>query len=210
MVQPPVPITELVARAVGGDQDAWNAIVDRYLPLVMSVVRSYRMTEKDGEDVSQTVWLRLVENLGRIRDPQALPAWIVRTTKNESLRVLRLRARAVPVDPVDGQTLDTLPDPGEIDLELLRCERAQALRDGLAELTEDQRELLLLLVADPPLSYEAISRQLGMPVGSIGPTRARCLAKLRSTTAVKALFSAEIPAQRTGGGHHVPTTVGAN
>ena len=210
MVRATVPITELVASAIRGDQEAWNSIVDRYLPLVMSVVRSCRMTEKDGEDVSQTVWLRLVENLDRIRDPQALPAWIVRTTKNESLRVLRQRSRAVPVDPVEGRALDSVPDPDEIDLELLRCERAQALRDGLAELTADHQELLLLLVADPPLSYEAIGRQLGMPVGSIGPTRARCLAKLRSTSAVKALYPAEIGAQRTGGDHHVPTTVGAN
>jgi RNA polymerase sigma factor (sigma-70 family) len=205
-----VSITELVERAIRGEQAAWNGIVDRYLPLVMSVVRSHRMTEKDGEDVSQTVWLRLVENLERIRDPKALPAWIVRTTKNESLRVLRLRARAVPVDPVEGRSFETTSETTEIDLELLRTERNQALREGLADLSSEQRGLLLLLVSDPPVSYETISRRLGIPVGSIGPTRARCLAKLRATPAVRAMFANEIGVQRTGGDHHVPTTVGAH
>ena len=76
------------------------------------------MTEKDGEDVSQTVWLRLVENLDRIREPMALPAWIVRTTKNEALRVHRLRAKAVPVDPIENSPLDAVPDTVELDVEL--------------------------------------------------------------------------------------------
>ncbi|SDO36947.1 RNA polymerase sigma factor, sigma-70 family [Nakamurella panacisegetis] len=198
MATPTVPITDLVVRGARGDQEAWNSIVDRYLPLVTSVIRRCRVTEEDREDVSQTVWLRLVENLGRIRDPQALPAWIIRTTRNEALRVLRQRARAVPVDPIDGPDLDARPDPDEIDREILRQERAQALRDGLAELSVGQRNLLLLLVADPPLSYETISRRVGMPVGSIGPTRARYLAKLRSTPAVRALVSGPTQTRSAG------------
>ena len=202
-------ITDLVHRATDGDQAAWNRIVDRYLPLVMSVVRTYRMTEKDGEDVSQTVWLRLVENLDRIREPMALPAWIVRTTKNEALRVHRLRAKAVPVDPIENSPLDAVPDTVELDVELLRMERNQAVRDGLAELTGDQRGLLLLLVADPPLTYEAIGRQLGMPVGSIGPTRARYLDKLRATPSIRALLAAEHGLPEQGGARHDSLSVGA-
>ncbi len=202
-------ITDLVHRATDGDQAAWNRIVDRYLPLVMSVVRTYRMTEKDGEDVSQTVWLRLVENLDRIREPMALPAWIVRTTKNEALRVHRLRAKAVPVDPIENSPLDAVPDTVELDVELLRMERNQAVRDGLAELTGDQRGLLLLLVADPPLTYEAIGRQLGMPVGSIGPTRARYLDKLRATPSIRALLAAERGLPEQGGARHDSLSVGA-
>ena len=202
-------ITELVQRALAGRQSAWDAIVDRYIPLVMSVVRTYRLTEKDGEDVSQTVWLRLVENLGRIREPRALPAWIVRTTKNEALRVHRQRARSVPVDPVEGSSLDAVPDTTEVDVDLLRCERDQALREGLADLTSQQRGLLLLLVADPPRTYESISRELGMPIGSIGPTRARVLDKLRATPAIQALFAAERGVPVGGGARDVPATVGA-
>lgn len=208
-------ITELVQRAIDGDQHAWNGIVDRYIPLVMSVVRTYRMTEKDGEDVSQTVWLRLVENLDRIREPKALPAWIIRTTKNEALRVHRQRARAIPVDPVANSPLDSLPDPTEIDTDLLRDERNQALRDGLADLSSEHRGLLLLLVADPPVTYETISRELGMAIGSIGPTRARCLDKLRGTPAIQALLAAESGVRNTGarnkgGVRRVSAALGSN
>lgn len=181
-------VTELVTAAAAGDQGAWNDLVDRYLPLVVSVIRRYRMNERDGEDVSQTVWLRLVEHLGTLREPRALPSWIVTTTKNEALRVLRARQASIPVDPQADGTLER-PAAGEIDLDLLSTERRQAVRDGLAELTATQRELLLLLVADPPVGYEEIGRRLDMPVGSIGPTRARCLRKLRESAALRAFLT---------------------
>ena len=202
-------IAELVQRANEGDSTAWNQLVDRYLPLVMSVMRSYRLGDKDCEDVCQTVWLRLVENLGRIREPRAIPAWIVRTTKNEALRVSRQRLKSVPVDVAEGSLLDRVPDAAELDLHLLQAERDQAIRDGLAMLSHQQRQLLLLLVADPPVPYESIGQQLGMAVGSIGPTRARCLEKLRSTPALQALLAAEHGHHDRGGARHVAATVGA-
>ena len=178
----------LVDGAVNGDQQAWNSIVDEFQPLVISVARRYRLPEADAQEISQMVWLKLLENLPRLRTPAALPGWIVTTTKHQAFQVLHARARTVSVDAVEtyaGNARDMVDDTDVAD-DLLRAERARAVRGGLAELTSDQRALLLLLVAEPPLSYEEISRRLGIPVGSIGPTRARHLKKLRETTAMRA------------------------
>jgi RNA polymerase sigma factor (sigma-70 family) len=170
----------LLAAAAGGSQSAWNIIVDRHLPLVFSVIRRYRLNNDDAHDVSQTVWLRLVEHLDTIREPSALPGWIVTTTAREALRVVTARGRTVPVDPMTDLDLAKVDGPGTDD-ELLRAERHQALRDGLAQLKPEERELMTLLIVDPPLPYAEVARRLDMPVGSIGPTRGRCLQKLRAT-----------------------------
>lgn len=183
------PLATLVPAAREGDHHAWDAIVDRFLPLVCSIVRRYRLSEADGDDVSQTVWLRLVEHLDALREPDALPGWIRTTTRNECLRVLAARGRVRPVDPQDGVGLEDGAGPvgPELDAELLAAERRQALRDALAELPAGRRELLLLLLTDPPLAYEEISARLGIPIGSIGPTRARALDQLRRTRALRGL-----------------------
>lgn len=198
---------DLVAAAVRGEQEAWNELVDRYLPLVRSVTRTYRLSDGDADDVSQTVWLRLVEHLTDIRAPAALPKWIITTTRNESLRVIKARRRTLPVDPLGAATFDAAADPMEVDGDLLRAERHQALRDGLSELAPQQRRLLLLLIADPPLSYREIGELLDMPVGSIGPTRARCLDQLRATSAMS-MFQADGASHDKGGGSHVLTRAG--
>lgn len=200
--------TDLVEAAARGDQDGWDEIVQRYLPLVFSVTRRYRLSNKDAEDVSQTVWLRLVEHLDTIREPRALPMWIATTTRNEALRLVTAHRRTAPVDPLGPSALDGEASSAELDEELLRAERQQAMRDGLAELEPRHRELLLLLVADPPLSYEAIGARLGMPVGSIGPTRARCLARLRDTSAMQMFLASGQDTDRTGGGRNDLSTVG--
>ncbi len=181
------PLPALVSQAREGDQSAWNAIVGRYLPLVCGLARRYRLSEADGDDVCQTVWLRLVEKLGDIREPAALPGWIATTTRNECLRVIAGRKRMTPVDPVESSTLAGVTD----DLagaDLVAAEERQALRDGLASLPDDRRELLLILLTDPPIPYADISERLGIPVGSIGPTRARALEQLRNTPALRALI----------------------
>lgn len=200
--------TDLVEAAARGEQDGWDEIVARYLPLVFSVIRRYRLSAKDAEDVSQTVWLRLVEHLDAIREPRALPMWIATTTRNEALRLVSAHRRTTPVDPLVTTVLDGDAGAEELDEQLLRTERQQALRAGLAELAPQHRELLLLLVADPPLSYEAISERLGMPVGSIGPTRARCLARLRGTSAVQVFMAGDRDRNTTGGERHDFSTVG--
>jgi RNA polymerase sigma factor (sigma-70 family) len=174
-----LPLPELVRAAAAGDQDAWSKLVVKYIPLVFSIVHRYRLTQTDAQDVSQTLWLRLLEHLGDVRDPMALPGWISVTTKNETLRLLKARSRSVQVDPLSSPILDR------------GSERRQMVRDGLDELAPKQRALLLLLVQDPPLTYQEISRLLDIPVGSIGPTRARYLDSLRSTAAMRDYFANE-------------------
>lgn len=188
------PVASLVDRARDGDQDAWNGLVDRFLPLVWSVIRVNGLTGADAEDVNQTVWLRLVEHLDQIRDSNALPGWIQTTTRHECWRVSRIRARVVPVDPLEPYPQDPRPEPDAVEDDLLLQERHRALREALAELPAGRRDLLILLLQDPPLSYAEIGESLGLPVGSIGPTRGRALAQLRNTSAFRSLI-ARYPAQ---------------
>jgi RNA polymerase sigma factor (sigma-70 family) len=162
-------------------------LVKRYTPLIDSVCAQYRLSFSDAEEVSQVVWLRLFENLARLRDARAMPGWIKTTTRNQALRVLSARRQAEPMDPSVLVTL-ALKDPDEgVDGDLLRKERRRAVLDGLAELTPKHRRLLELLHAERRVSYQDISNTLGIPTGSIGPSRARCLDKLRKTAAMRTL-----------------------
>jgi RNA polymerase sigma factor (sigma-70 family) len=155
---------------------------------VMSVVRRYRMRSDDGLDVAQTVWLRLVEHLKDIREPRALPGWIVVTTSRECLRLLAGEQRTRPMDALQLAEQVSVVDDTPPDADLLHTERREALLAAFAELSERQRALLLLLVRDPPPSYEEISVRLDMPLGSIGPTRARALQRLRRSAPIAALL----------------------
>jgi RNA polymerase sigma factor (sigma-70 family) len=179
-------VADLVSDAVSGDQDAWDALVERYSPLLMSVLRRYRMSSDDLYDVAQTVWLRMIENLGKLREPRALPGWIVTTARNESLRVLKAGARSRPFSSLYEGEAPMPSDDSEVDDDLLLEERRVALLEAFAELADRERELLTLLVADPPLPYAEIGSRLDMKVGSIGPTRARILEKLRRYPSIAA------------------------
>lgn len=180
-------VPELVAGAIAGDRTAWECLVERYTPLVLSVVRRYGLSSSDADDVVQTVWLRLVEHLGGLRDPEALAGYIRQTATHECYRLFRSRKHVVLVDPAGPGLPEPAEDP-EIDRGALAAERQQQLLAALAELPTRQRELLLLLLEDPPPPYEEISARLGMPIGSIGPTRARAIARIRSHRAVQALL----------------------
>jgi RNA polymerase sigma factor (sigma-70 family) len=200
-------VGELTRAAARGDQDAWNQLVGRYTPLVVSVIRSYRLGDEDAADVNQTLWLRLVEHLDRIRDPQALPMWIITTTRNECMKVLRSRQRTRTVDPLVGLDVPDTEGP-ELDEALLAAERQQVLRDAFALLGPACRTLLTLLMSEPPLSYDEISERLGMARGSIGPTRSRCLDKLRRSRPVVTFLQAVQDTEARGGGLHDVATVG--
>jgi RNA polymerase sigma factor (sigma-70 family) len=186
-------VSALVAAAGAGDQAAWNELVDRYTPLLISVIRRFRLTTSEAEDVAQTVWLRLVEHLGSLREPRALPMWLITTGKRESIRLLGAERRTIAQDPLEAAWHNHAatraawadPEPAEPAQGLIEAERRQALLSGLAELTTRQRQLLVLLVQDPPLSYLEISQRTGIPVGAIGPTRARAVARLRRTASVQ-------------------------
>ena len=179
-------LPELVAAAVAGNRAAWDTLVQRFGPLVTSVTRRFGLNPGDADDVRQTVWLRLVEHLADLREPRALPGWIATTARREALRILSGSRRVDVVDPQTDTRLDTVTTD-EPDANLLLAERREAVRAGLAELHAPQRDLLQLTVAD--ISYRQISQRLGIPIGSIGPTRARCLLKLRNTPPLQALAS---------------------
>jgi RNA polymerase sigma factor (sigma-70 family) len=182
-------VSRLVQASANGDETAWNELVRRYSPLVMAVTRNYQLTAEDAQDVSQTVWLRLVEHLDSLREPEALPGWLATTTQRECVRLMQRGRRVQPVDPHTDSTLDrgTTVDPDDA---IIRAELRQALRDGLAELPKRDQMLLQLRAADPPMTYEEIADLLGMRIGSIGPTLRRCLDRLRATTAVRAYLAA--------------------
>jgi RNA polymerase sigma factor (sigma-70 family) len=185
-------VPELVQAALSGDRLAWDELVHRFSPLVLSITARYRLAPADAADVSQTVWLQLVQHLSEVRQPRALPGWIVATVRNECTRLLRAQRRVTILDPQQqGGALDeaVLSDgrPGN-DEDLLRQERHEALLAGFADLPQRHRDLLLLLLADPPLTYSEIASRLGMPVGAIGPTRARALDRLRHSAALAALL----------------------
>jgi RNA polymerase sigma factor (sigma-70 family) len=157
------------------DEAAWGRLVARYGGLVWAVARAHRLSDADAADVCQATWLRLVEHLDRVRDRGALGGWLATTARRECLRMLRAGGRVVPVaDPPDS-----IDDRAQVDARLLASERDERLWSAFGRLERRDRALLRMLAADPRPSYEEIGCALGMPVGSIGPTRARALERLR-------------------------------
>jgi RNA polymerase sigma factor (sigma-70 family) len=190
-------VIDLVTRARTGDKQSWDALVERYAPLIWSICRGYRFDRADAEDVGQSVWLRLVDQLDKIRDPATLPGWLVTTTRRECGRVLRAaRGPHAAVCTLDAENLPA-EQAGTAEQELLRAERHTALREAFTHLPPDGQRLIALLIADPPLPYTEISARLGIPVGSIGPNRSRCLARMRRYLAIAALINSEEEQQRT-------------
>lgn len=168
----------LVRAAAHGDECSWDALVERYSGLVWAIARNHRLSSADADEVFQTTWLRLVEHADRLQDPAKVGGWLATTARHESLRVLRRSGRQVLMG-------DELPEPDcptpAPDEDLLRSERDAALWSAFSRLPGRDQALLRLLTADPAPSYEEIGAALDMPVGSIGPTRARCLERLRRT-----------------------------
>ena len=191
-------VVALVTRASGGDQDAWYELDDRYAPLVYTICTRYRLSNHDIEDVGQNVWLLLVEQLGKLREPAALPGWLATTTARECLRVVTAASKAERLGTgLDDSVL--FVDDAVIDEEILVAERNAALRVAFAELPPRCQRLLAMLVSDPPHSYADIHRELGIPVGSIGPQRARCLERMRRSSALAALGEGEEKIDIRGG-----------
>jgi len=184
-------VIDLVTRARNGDKQAWDALVERYAPLIWSICRRHRLADVDADDVAQGVWLQLVDQLDKVRDSAALPGWLATTTRRECVRVLR----AVCGPHAAGYALDaeTIPDDQAqmVEQQVLMAERHVALREAFTHLPPCDQQLIALLIQDPPVPYAEISARLGIPVGSIGPTRGRCLDRLRRYPAIAALITAE-------------------
>ena len=176
---------QLVRAAESGDATAWQEIVESFSGLVWSVVRGFRLGAADGADVFQTVWLRLAENLGRIRDPDHVGAWLATTARRESLRVAQSSSRLMLTDRSDvfdtGRPEENLPEQAVLDAEqaALDSDRAARLWRAFGELPERCQKLLRVLIASPPPRYAEVAAALDMQIGSVGPTRARCLEQLR-------------------------------
>ncbi|MDA8045589.1 MAG: sigma-70 family RNA polymerase sigma factor [Actinomycetota bacterium] len=171
-------LTFLVQAAAGGDQSAWNILVERFASTVWAIARGHRLNSADAADVFQTTWLRLLEHLDRIEHPERVGAWLATTARRECLRLLRMAGRQVP----NGDDFDVLPDPSSNrspDRDLVTNERRELVNQLVDQLPARSQLLLRLLSADSPLSYREISEALSMPIGSIGPTRARALEQLR-------------------------------
>src|SRR5690242_17543855 len=192
-------VIALVTRAAEDDQQAWDELIERYAPLVWAICSRYRLSNHDIEDVGQSVWLLLVAQLGKLREPAALPGWLATTTKRECLRVVTATRKSQQL----GSTVDDAPvaDERAIDEEILIAERNAALRTAFAELPPHGQHLLAMLFRDPPCSYSEISATLGIPIGSIGPQRARCLERLRRSSALTAFGEIEFSISSPRGGH---------
>jgi RNA polymerase sigma factor (sigma-70 family) len=166
-----------LAAAADGDQLAWTSIVSTYSGLIWTVARAYRLSSADSADVFQGTWLRLVEHLGDIRDAGRLGGWLATTARREALQLLRRTGRDMPVDDMStvSEAANGVPTADE---ELLRTEDQRTLWSAFGQLPDNCQRLLRLLFAEPPALYADISTGLGIPLGSIGPTRSRCLASL--------------------------------
>lgn len=179
----------LVRSAANGDGAAWARLVDRFSGLVWSIARAHRLDAADAEEVFQTAWLRLVEHLSRLKEPEQVGAWLATTTRRESLRLIRLGARTTVTSDdhlLDRGTERGSPEQAVLDSEeaVARARRSQRLWSAFQQLSSRCRELLgMLVIASPPLSYLEVSATLGIAVGSIGPIRARCLGQLRALLA---------------------------
>jgi RNA polymerase sigma factor (sigma-70 family) len=171
-------IAQLVRGAAAGDHQSWERLVDQYARLIWAITAEFKLIESDAADVSQTTWLRLLEHIDRIEYPDRVGSWLAATARNECLRSLGARKRVVlaPDDEVLTAAVATGP---EVDERILADESAQVVRAAMSSLPGRWQRLMEMLMADPPVPYAEISDQLGLPVGSIGPTRGRCLARLR-------------------------------
>lgn len=172
-------VSELVEAASRGDQLAWDRLVDDHASLVWAVVRSHRLHGGDAEDAFQSTWLRLVENLERLVHPERLAAWLVTTAKRECLRLLRRGGTELPDVHIADRADDAAPAaPGPAEAFLAHEEQAEVLR-AFQRLEARCQDLLRLTVAVADPRYADVAAELDMPVGSVGPTRQRCLQHLR-------------------------------
>lgn len=192
----PVPDEELLSACLRGEAAAWDTLIERYAPLIYSIPLKYGLPDADAADVFQSVCVTLFEKLGTIRDPKRLPAWIITTTTRESWatrkRSRRLSTSAAAVQAGDAAPLlDDLTDPGPLpEEELLALERQALVRVALERLSTACQKMLTTLFndRDPPTSYLELAERLGMPPNSIGPTRARCLNRLRALVEASGYF----------------------
>ncbi|WP_231626850.1 RNA polymerase sigma factor [Streptomyces apocyni] len=169
---------KLVDECLSGNQDSWNRIVDRYTPLIWAIARGHRLSPADCEDVSQTTWMRVIQHLGKLREPEKLAHWISVSARRESLKHIQKSSRSAPTE--DPEVFDRpLPSANQPEESALQRETRDEVLLAYCSLSPKCQALLGLLVAEPPMSYDEVSATLGMARGSIGPIRGRCLKHLQ-------------------------------
>jgi len=168
---------ELLAAALRREPEAWDGLVDRFGRLVWAVVRGFELPASDAADLSQTVWLRLVEHMDQIKEPERLGSWLATTARREGIKLLRRRSLEIPEEHQEEQSDQGRDGPEE---QVLVADEYAQLRDALARLPERCRRLLRVIAASDAANYSEVAAALDMPVGSIGPTRSRCLDRLRT------------------------------
>ncbi|MFB9385737.1 RNA polymerase sigma factor [Pseudonocardia petroleophila] len=169
--------TDLLAAAAAGVPGAWSELVRRYTPLLRSRISGFRLQEADAFDVAQATWLRLAENVHRIHTPQHLGGWLATVVSRECIRLLRHGSRSLPVEEPLAAAADPAPGPED---RVVDDEVRAALRTALEALSPRRRALMDALFTDDRRPYTEIAHDLGMAVGSLGPTRARTLRELRA------------------------------
>jgi RNA polymerase sigma factor (sigma-70 family) len=179
----------LVMAAAGGDKAAWQALVQRFSGLIWSIARAHRLSGADAADVSQTTWLRLAEHIHKINNPERVGAWLATAARRECLQSIRVNARTVPSDDMtrfDDAMAGDNPTEGEVlraESEREEAHLATVIWQTVGRLPQRCGQLLRILMTSPPPSYAEVAAALDLPVGSIGPTRARCLQQLRQQLA---------------------------
>ena len=179
-------VTDLLIRASGGDRQAWDALVERYAPLIWGICRGHRLRDAHAEDVGQAVWLHLAGHLDSLRDPAPLAGWLATTTRRECHRVLR----AMRDLPAARRELQNMPDDQTAaEHELLAAERAAALREAFAHLPPAGQRLLAMLISDPPTP----DTTTGSPMGARQRTRACGVARGRGMALIVRRGMAGVP-----------------
>ncbi len=176
----------LVAAAILGDEIAWTTLVRRFDGRLRGVARSFRLPAEDVDDVIQAAWVQALRALPTLRDARVLGAWLTTMVRRESLRSLQRQTDEVPTADCDGGAAE----PTDLQESAIAAAARAALRQAIAELPERQRALLSVLAADECPDYQAVAARLGMPVGSIGPIRARGLERLRRDRALRSFAPA--------------------
>jgi RNA polymerase sigma factor (sigma-70 family) len=187
----------IVSSAAAGDNRAWALLQARFTTRIRAVARLHRLSPHDIDDVVQTTWLRLLEHIGAVRDASAVGAWLETTARRESLRLLRRTNRE---RPTDDTVLADRPDEPVAERRLVTAELRAALDESLRQLPGSQRRLLVKMFNEPAATYAQISQSLGMPIGSIGPTRARSLARLRSDSELVSAIGEDVNWRPSGAG----------
>jgi RNA polymerase sigma factor (sigma-70 family) len=177
-------IAATLSAAAQGDEGAWRSLVDEFFGLVWRVTRSFRLSPCDAADVAQTTWLRLFENIHRIEDPERLGAWLSTTARRECIRVRSRERHDVALSELDDDV--DLPDhtAKAVDARLLEREQASEIVAAVRKLPRNWQPIMEMLLVDPPMSYQQIADTLGVPLGSVGPTRGRCIRQLRTLVAM--------------------------